>query len=71
VLFDHEIPVGPADDVTIQEIDELAVARESEVESVIDDWKTRAEQRRREKKSAKLDEVISEHRARDPATDGG
>ncbi|MFW5963325.1 MAG: DUF460 domain-containing protein, partial [Natronomonas sp.] len=70
VLFDHGIPVGPADDVTIQEIDELAVARESEVESVIDDWEDRAEERRREKKSAKLDEVISEHRARDPAADG-
>jgi predicted RNase H-like nuclease (RuvC/YqgF family) len=70
VLFDHDIPVGPADEVTIQEIDELAVARESEIEAVIEGWHDRAEERRRKQKSAQLDEVISEHRARDPTADG-
>ncbi|WP_433626661.1 DUF460 domain-containing protein [Halomicrococcus sp. NG-SE-24] len=63
VLFDHGIPVGPADDVTMQEVDELAVARESEVEAVVDDWHDRAEQRRIEQKSEQLDRLISEHRA--------
>jgi len=63
VLFDHEIPVGPADPVTIQEVDELAVARESEVEAAIDDWEDRAEQRRREQTESMMDRVISEHRA--------
>ena len=63
ILFDHEIPVGPAEDVSIQEIDELAIARESDVEGVIDDWKRRAEDRRKEQKSAMVDQIISEHRA--------
>jgi predicted RNase H-like nuclease (RuvC/YqgF family) len=66
VLFDHEIPVGPADDVDLQEIDELAVAEEGDVEAVIDDWEARAEERRKEEKSEQLDQLISEHRARDP-----
>ena len=65
ILFEAEIPVGPAGDVTIQEVDELAVARESEVEAVIDDWHDRAEERRRDQKSAQIDQLISEHRARD------
>ncbi|UIO99819.1 DUF460 domain-containing protein [Halobaculum sp. CBA1158] len=63
VLFDHEIPVGPADDVAIQEVDELAVARESDVEDVIDDWERRAAEREREQTEAMVDEIISEHRA--------
>ncbi|USZ67111.1 DUF460 domain-containing protein [Halorussus salilacus] len=63
VLFENEIPVGPADDVTIQEVDELAVAREREVEAVIDDWAERAEERRKERKAEQLDQLISEHRA--------
>jgi len=63
VLFEHEIPVGPAEDVTLQEVDELAVARESEVEAVVDDWHDRAEERRLERKSDQLDRLISEHRA--------
>ncbi|CAI48723.1 DUF460 domain protein [Natronomonas pharaonis DSM 2160] len=65
ILFDNEIPVGPADEVTIQEVDELAVARESDIEAVIDDWESRAAERRREKKEAQLDQLISEHRARE------
>ncbi|WP_132058999.1 DUF460 domain-containing protein [Halorussus amylolyticus] len=63
VLFENEIPVGPADDVTIQEVDELAVTREREVEAVIGDWEARAEDRRKEQKAEQLDQLISEHRA--------
>ena len=63
VLFDHGIPVGPAEDVKIQEVDELAVARESDVEAVIDDWEERAADRERQQTAAMVDEIISEHRA--------
>jgi predicted RNase H-like nuclease (RuvC/YqgF family) len=71
VLFDHDVPVGPADEVTIQEIDELAVARESEVEAVIDDWHDRAEERQKEEKVEQLDQLISEHRAESRADGRG
>ncbi|WP_277554715.1 DUF460 domain-containing protein [Halobaculum limi] len=63
VLFEHDIPVGPAEDVAMQEVDELAVAREGDVEAVIDDWEDRAEQRERQQTEAMVDEIISEHRA--------
>jgi predicted RNase H-like nuclease (RuvC/YqgF family) len=63
VLFGHAIPVGPADDVAIQEVDELAVARETEVLSVIEDWKARAEGRRKDQTDEMVDRLISEHRA--------
>jgi predicted RNase H-like nuclease (RuvC/YqgF family) len=63
VLFENEVPVGPADDVTIQEVDELAVTRENDVETVIEDWEARAEERRKERKAEQLDQLISEHRA--------
>lgn len=63
VLFEHEIPIAPADGVTIQEIDELAVAREREVESAIDGWRERAAERRHDQKSELVDKLISEHRA--------
>jgi predicted RNase H-like nuclease (RuvC/YqgF family) len=63
VLFQHDVPVGPADDVAMQEVDELAVARESDVEAVISDWEERAEQRRKERKGEMVDKLISEHRA--------
>jgi hypothetical protein len=69
VLFEHEIPVGPADDVTIQVVDELAVARESEVEGVIADWEDRAEERELEQQKEMVDQLISEHRASDRAAD--
>ncbi len=65
ILFDHEIPVGPADDVAMQEVDELAVAREDDVEAVIDDWHDRAEERTRDRKAEMVDQLISEHRAGD------
>ncbi len=63
VLFDHGVPVAPAEDVTIQEIDELAIARESEVAAAIEDWEARAEQRRKDRKGEMVDRLISEHRA--------
>ncbi|WP_339105348.1 DUF460 domain-containing protein [Haloterrigena salinisoli] len=65
ILFEEEIPVGPADDVAMQEVDELAVAREDDVEAVIDDWHDRAEERRRDRKASMVDQLISEHRAGD------
>ncbi|MDS0476284.1 DUF460 domain-containing protein [Natrinema sp. 1APR25-10V2] len=65
ILFDAEIPVGPADDVAMQEVDELAVAREDDVEAVIDDWHERAKDRKRDRKAAMVDQLISEHRAGD------
>jgi predicted RNase H-like nuclease (RuvC/YqgF family) len=66
VLFEHGVPEGPADDVTVQEVDELAVAREREVEAVIDDWEDRAEDRRRDQNAEMVDQIISEHRADRP-----
>jgi predicted RNase H-like nuclease (RuvC/YqgF family) len=63
VLFEHDIPVGPADDVTIREVDELAVANASEVDAVVEDWRDRKAQREREQKETMVDSIISEHRA--------
>ncbi|KYH25998.1 chromosome partition protein Smc [Halalkalicoccus paucihalophilus] len=63
ILFEAGIPVGDASEVTVQEVDELAVARESEVEAVIESWRDRAEERRREQNASMVDQVISEHRA--------
>jgi hypothetical protein len=63
VLFEHEIPVGPAEDVTIQEVDELAVARESDIAALVEDWEARREEREKEQKSEMVDQIISEHRA--------
>ncbi|WP_394740905.1 DUF460 domain-containing protein [Natronococcus roseus] len=65
ILFEAEIPVGPADDVAMQEVDELAVAREEDVEAVIDDWHGHAEERTRDRKAEMVDQLISEHRAGD------
>ncbi|WP_267641628.1 DUF460 domain-containing protein [Haloarchaeobius amylolyticus] len=63
ILFEHRIPVGPADDVAMQEVDELAVAREDDVKSVIADWEDRAEERKKDQKNEMVDQIISEHRA--------
>jgi len=65
ILFEDRIPVGPADDVAMQEVDELAVAREDDVEAVIDDWHDRAEARKRDRNVEMVDRLISEHRAGD------
>ena len=63
VLFEQSVPVGPADDVTIREVDELALASEPDVEAVVADWRERREERRREQKESMVDSIISEHRA--------
>jgi predicted RNase H-like nuclease (RuvC/YqgF family) len=63
ILFEEDIPVAPAAEVTIQEVDELAVARESEVEAAIEGWRQRAEDRRATQKKEMVDRLISEHRA--------
>lgn len=63
VLFEHDIPVGPAADVAIQEVDELAVARESDVAAVIDEWEAIAADRERIQQAEMVDRLISEHRA--------
>jgi len=65
ILFKHDVPVAPADMVTVQEVDELAVAREREVEAAIEDWERRAEERERERNAQMVDRLISEHRASD------
>jgi predicted RNase H-like nuclease (RuvC/YqgF family) len=66
VLFEAGIPVAPAELVTIQEVDELAVARESEVEEAVEDWERRAEERERQQSAEMVDRLISEHRADRP-----
>jgi predicted RNase H-like nuclease (RuvC/YqgF family) len=63
VFFERAVPSGPAADVAMQEVDDLAVARESDVEAVIDDWEARYEERKREQNASMVDELISEHRA--------
>jgi predicted RNase H-like nuclease (RuvC/YqgF family) len=63
VLFDHEVPVVPADAVPVREVDELAVASEGKLEAALDDWERRAERRRKAEKQEHLDRIISEHRA--------
>ncbi|WP_435334134.1 DUF460 domain-containing protein [Haloarchaeobius sp. TZWWS8] len=63
VLFEHRVPVGPAADVAMQEVDELAVAREDDVAAVIAEWEELAEQRKKDQKSEMVDRLISEHRA--------
>jgi len=69
VLFDNDIPVAPAEMVPVQEVDELAVAREQAVEAAIEDWHDRAEKRRQEQKAEMVDQIISEHRADRPTSE--
>jgi len=66
VLFDHDIPVAPAKMVPVQEVDELAVAREQAVDDAIEDWHERAADREKEQKAEMVDQIISEHRAERP-----
>ncbi|GAB6879262.1 DUF460 domain-containing protein [Halorubrum gandharaense] len=63
VLFDHDIPVVPADDVPVREVDELAVAGEGDLEAAIEAWEERAADRRKAEQAEQLDRIISEHRA--------
>ena len=63
VLYEAGIPFGDDAGVRIQEIDDLAVASETDVERLIEDWRERAAARERDRKAALVDRVISEHRA--------
>ncbi len=63
LLFDADVPVAPADMVPIQEVDELAVAREDDVEAAIADWEDRATERTKSQNAEMVDRLISEHRA--------
>ena len=63
VLFERDVPVAPAELVTVQEIDELAVARDAEIEEAIADWEQRADERERQQSAEMVDRLISEHRA--------
>jgi predicted RNase H-like nuclease (RuvC/YqgF family) len=63
LLFERDVPVAPAGMVTVQEVDELAVARESEVEAAVEDWRERARERERKRSAEMVDRLISEHRA--------
>ena len=69
ILFEHGIPVAPAETVPVQEVDDLTVANEAAVIDAIEDWEDRAAKRRRERNSAMVDQLISEHRA--DAHEGG
>jgi len=63
LLFEADVPVAPAELVTIQEVDELAVAREADVEAAVADWEERADQRTKSRNARMVDRLISEHRA--------
>ncbi len=63
ILFEHQVPTAPAEDVTIEELDDLAVARENEVETAIEGWRERAAERRKSQTGEMVDKLISEHRA--------
>jgi len=63
VLFEEGVPVAPAEDVTVQEVDELAVAREREVEAAIEEWREYASDREKARTAEMVDALISEHRA--------
>jgi predicted RNase H-like nuclease (RuvC/YqgF family) len=63
VLFDNNVPVAPADLVTVQEVDELAVARESDIDDAIEHWEQQARERERQQSAEMVDRLISEHRA--------
>ena len=55
--------------VPVEEVDELAVAREQAVEAAIEDWEARAEDREKEQKAEMVDQIISEHRADRPTSE--
>ena len=63
VLYEEDVPFGPAADVELREIDELAIAREDAVEAVEDDYRERVAEREQEQNEAMVDQIISEHRA--------
>lgn len=61
-LLEGEVPLGEVDDVAMQEVDELAVARESDVEAVVEEWSQKEQERRLQRKRQLVDELIDEHR---------
>lgn len=63
VLFENDVPVAPAEDVKITEVDELAVAPEAHVARAIEDWEAEAEEREKEQTESMVDSIISQHRA--------
>jgi predicted RNase H-like nuclease (RuvC/YqgF family) len=63
ILYEREVPFGPADAVETREVDELAVAREADVESVLEDWRERVRRYRHAENQQLVDRLISEHRA--------
>ena len=63
VLHAESVPYGPAGEVTVREIDELAVADESEIETVLEGWRERAAEREQAETESMVEELISEHRA--------
>lgn len=63
ILFESDVPIGSIDAVAMQEVDELAVARESDVEAEIQRWEERAVERRLEHKRKLVDDLIDEHRS--------
>ncbi|WP_394355535.1 DUF460 domain-containing protein [Halapricum desulfuricans] len=65
VLFEQRVPVADAEEVTVQEVDELAVAREREVDAAIEEWNDWVAERKRERNQQMVDRLISEHRASD------
>ena len=63
VLYEEDVAFGPADDVRLREIDELAIASEDAVEAVEADYAERVEEREQEQNEEMVDQIISEHRA--------
>ncbi|MDY6764960.1 MAG: DUF460 domain-containing protein [Halobacteria archaeon] len=62
VLFENDVPVGPAEDIPIREVDDLGIARETDIQEVIEEWEKKAEERELEEKSEMVDKLISEYR---------
>ncbi len=62
VLFEHDVPVADADTVPTRRVDDLALARESDVEDAVEGWRERARERRRRRDQEMVDDLISEYR---------
>jgi hypothetical protein len=69
LLFEHEIPVAPAEEVPIEEIDDLAVARGRAIEDAIEGWRERVDAWQMDRNESMVDQVISEHRASEGESD--
>ncbi|GAA0295024.1 DUF460 domain-containing protein [Halarchaeum salinum] len=62
MLYEADVAFGGASDVSIREIDELAIAREDAVAAVEADYAERAKRRAQEETESMVDSIISEHR---------